>query len=246
MPYLTNAAAGSVLFIDEIHRLSKSVEEFLYPAMEDYRIDIVLGEGINARTLNMQLQPFHIDRRHHQGRHALGPAARPLRSSASISTFIPSAELARDRPSQRDQTANGTGPRGSTRNRHSQPRHSTAWPITNCVGCEITPPVKPKTAISPWKWPTPHSPCGEDRPLRARRTRSQLLVDDCPPVHRRPRRRGGNCPHDECLYRHAGRRCRAVPAPPRFCNPNAAREKGDRRRLRSPGPQPHRPKAQAR
>ncbi len=60
MPYLTNAAAGSVIFIDEIHRLSKSVEEFLYPAMEDFRIDIVLGDGINARTLNMQLQPFTL------------------------------------------------------------------------------------------------------------------------------------------------------------------------------------------
>ena len=60
MPYLTNAAAGSVLFIDEIHRISKSVEEFLYPAMEDFRIDIVLGEGINARTINMPLQPFTL------------------------------------------------------------------------------------------------------------------------------------------------------------------------------------------
>lgn len=60
MPYLTNADTGSVLFIDEIHRISKSVEEFLYPAMEDFRIDIVLGEGINARTINMQLQPFTL------------------------------------------------------------------------------------------------------------------------------------------------------------------------------------------
>ena len=60
VPYLTNAEANSVLFIDEIHRMSKSVEEFLYPAMEDFRIDLVLGEGVNARTLNMSLQPFTI------------------------------------------------------------------------------------------------------------------------------------------------------------------------------------------
>ncbi|MBQ1278741.1 MAG: AAA family ATPase, partial [Thermoguttaceae bacterium] len=53
VPYLTNATEGSVIFIDEIHRLQKSVEEFLYPAMEDFRIDVVMGEGVNARTLNI-------------------------------------------------------------------------------------------------------------------------------------------------------------------------------------------------
>lgn len=60
IPYLTNAEAQSVLFIDEIHRLPKAVEEFLYPAMEDFRIDIALGEGVNARTINMQLRPFTL------------------------------------------------------------------------------------------------------------------------------------------------------------------------------------------
>lgn len=60
LPYLTNAGHGSVLFIDEIHRLRPAVEEFLYPAMEDFRIDIALGDGLNARTINMQLKPFTI------------------------------------------------------------------------------------------------------------------------------------------------------------------------------------------
>ena len=60
VPYLTNAEEGSILFIDEIHRMQKSVEEFLYPAMEDFRIDLTLGEGINARTLNIQLKPFTL------------------------------------------------------------------------------------------------------------------------------------------------------------------------------------------
>ncbi len=60
IPYLTNAEQGSVLFIDEIHRLPKPVEEFLYPAMEDFRIDILLGEGVNARTINMPLRPFTL------------------------------------------------------------------------------------------------------------------------------------------------------------------------------------------
>jgi len=60
VPYLTNARRGSVLFIDEIHRLPPTVEEFIYPAMEDFRIDIALGEGLNARTINMQLEWFTL------------------------------------------------------------------------------------------------------------------------------------------------------------------------------------------
>src|SRR6476660_405017 len=60
LPYLTNAEEQSVLFIDEIHRLPKAVEEFLYPAMEDFRVDITLGEGVNARTINMPLRPFTL------------------------------------------------------------------------------------------------------------------------------------------------------------------------------------------
>lgn len=60
VPYLTNAAERSVLFVDEIHRMQKAVEEFLYPAMEDFRIDLILGEGVNARTLNMSLRPFTL------------------------------------------------------------------------------------------------------------------------------------------------------------------------------------------
>src|SRR6202171_2415052 len=60
MPFLTNAEEGSILFIDEIHRMPRIVEEFVYPAMEDFRIDIVLGEGINARTLSMNLKRFTL------------------------------------------------------------------------------------------------------------------------------------------------------------------------------------------
>ncbi|ODA35437.1 Holliday junction branch migration DNA helicase RuvB [Planctopirus hydrillae] len=60
LPYLTNASGNSILFIDEIHRLPAAVEEFIYPVMEDFRVDIVLGEGLNARTINMKLKPFTI------------------------------------------------------------------------------------------------------------------------------------------------------------------------------------------
>ncbi len=60
VPYLSNLDEGAVLFIDEIHRLPHAVEEYLYPAMEDFRIDIILGEGVNARTISMQLKPFTL------------------------------------------------------------------------------------------------------------------------------------------------------------------------------------------
>lgn len=60
MPYLTNAAEGSILFIDEIHRMPKAVEEFIYPVMEDFRVDVVLGEGMSARTINLPLKKFTI------------------------------------------------------------------------------------------------------------------------------------------------------------------------------------------
>src|SRR5579864_4856121 len=57
---LTNLERGDVLFIDEIHRLNKVVEETLYPAMEDYALDIVIGKGPSARTLRLDLPQFTI------------------------------------------------------------------------------------------------------------------------------------------------------------------------------------------
>jgi len=57
---LTNLAEGDILFIDEIHRLNRGVEEILYPAMEDYALDIVIGKGPSARTLRIDLPRFTI------------------------------------------------------------------------------------------------------------------------------------------------------------------------------------------
>ncbi len=57
---LTNLAAGDVLFIDEIHRLSKTVEEFLYPAMENFKIDFIVDKGPYAKTINFNLKPFTL------------------------------------------------------------------------------------------------------------------------------------------------------------------------------------------
>lgn len=60
VPSLTNLRPRQVLFIDEIHRVPKAVEEYMYTAMEDFRIDMVIGEGINARTHNFKLRPFTL------------------------------------------------------------------------------------------------------------------------------------------------------------------------------------------
>ena len=57
---LTNLEEGDVLFVDEIHRLNPSVEEILYPAMEDFQLDIVIGEGPAARSIKLDLPPFTL------------------------------------------------------------------------------------------------------------------------------------------------------------------------------------------
>ena len=57
---LTNLAEGEVLFIDEIHRLSRAVEEVLYPAMEDFEIDVVIGQGPGAQSVKLPLQRFTL------------------------------------------------------------------------------------------------------------------------------------------------------------------------------------------
>ena len=57
---MTNLDAGDVLFIDEIHRLSPNIEEILYPAMEDYQLDIMIGEGPAARSIKLDLPPFTL------------------------------------------------------------------------------------------------------------------------------------------------------------------------------------------
>ncbi|PZP85926.1 MAG: Holliday junction branch migration DNA helicase RuvB [Azospirillum brasilense] len=57
---LTNLQAGDVLFIDEIHRMNSAVEEVLYPAMEDYKLDLIIGEGPSARTVRIDLPKFTL------------------------------------------------------------------------------------------------------------------------------------------------------------------------------------------
>src|SRR5574344_1605141 len=57
---LTNLNENDVLFIDEIHRLNKSVEEILYPAMEDFALDFIVGKGPSARNMRLKIKPFTL------------------------------------------------------------------------------------------------------------------------------------------------------------------------------------------
>jgi len=91
---LTNLDAHDVLFIDEIHRLNPAVEEVLYPAMEDFELDLVVGEGPAARTVRIELQPFTLI----GATTRLGLLTTPLRDRFGIPVrlqFYTTAELQR-------------------------------------------------------------------------------------------------------------------------------------------------------
>ncbi|OGG59955.1 Holliday junction DNA helicase RuvB [Candidatus Kaiserbacteria bacterium RIFCSPHIGHO2_02_FULL_50_50] len=80
---LTNLSPGDVLFIDEIHRLSKSIEEVLYPAMESGVLDIIIGKGPSARTVQLELPPFTLV----AATTRMSLLSSPLRSRFSGGTF---------------------------------------------------------------------------------------------------------------------------------------------------------------
>jgi Holliday junction DNA helicase RuvB len=89
---LTNLEPRDVLFIDEIHRLSPAVEEILYPAMEDFKLDLIVGQGPGARTITLPLQPFSLL----GATTRLGLLSSPLRNRFGITfhiDFYPVQEL---------------------------------------------------------------------------------------------------------------------------------------------------------
>ena len=75
---LNNLAEGDILFVDEIHRLNRQVEEVLYPAMEDYVIDVMIGKGESARSIRLNLPKFTLVGATTLGRNAFGTASRPF------------------------------------------------------------------------------------------------------------------------------------------------------------------------
>src|SRR5215213_3335008 len=79
---LTNLEEGDVLFIDEIHRLQKTIEEYLYPAMEDFKLDIIIDQGPNARSVRLNLPKFTL----------IGATTRSGLLTAPLLTRFPIAE----------------------------------------------------------------------------------------------------------------------------------------------------------
>ena len=234
IPYLTNAEEGSVLFIDEIHRLPKAVEEFLYPAMEDFRIDIMLGEGVNARTINMPLRPFTLigattragllsaplrDRFHmreHLDFYSVEELTEIVRRSA-VKLRVKIDDASAEEIARRS--------RGTPRLANNRLRWVRDYATSNADG-QITLDVAQAGAGD-----------ARHRPARARRAGPQISGDDRPRLSRRTGGRRSGGPHDESCARHAFGRSRAVSAAQRTGHPHAARPQTDARRLFAPGNQ---------
>ena len=120
---LTNLKAREVLFIDEIHSMSPTIEEILYPALEDYELDLVIGQGPGARSVKVPLQPFTLV----GATTRTGLLTAPLRSRFGIVhrlDFYTDADLEEIVPAIGPHPRRADGRSGRGRGRAPGPRHS--------------------------------------------------------------------------------------------------------------------------
>ena len=135
---LTNLEKNDVLFIDEIHRLSPVVEEILYPALEDYQIDIMIGDGPAARSIKLELQPFTLI----GATTRAGMLTNPLRDRFGI---VARLEFYTRRGAGEDRAPLGRPARGAARRRRRLrdraplARHAARSPTGCCAACATTP-----------------------------------------------------------------------------------------------------------
>ena len=135
---MTNLEPGDVLFIDEIHRLSPVVEEVLYPAMEDYQLDIMIGEGPAARSIKLELPPFTLV----GATTRAGLLTSPLRDRFGIVQrleFYEVADLAHIVARSAGILRYQPRPCGARRRLPGAPAVHRASPIACCAGCVTTP-----------------------------------------------------------------------------------------------------------
>ena len=138
---LTAMEPRDVLFIDEIHRLSRAVEEILYPALEDFRLDIIVGQGPAARTLTLDVPPFTLVGATTRTGLLTTPLARPLRHD------LP-ARLLRAGGARDHRAPLGADPRRRDLRRRRGSRSRTARearlasPTASCVACATWPQVR--------------------------------------------------------------------------------------------------------
>ena len=160
--YLTALEPHSVFFVDEIHRLPRALEETFYPAMEDRRLPITVGQGAGARVVTLDLPAFTHDRRHHPHRAPHHAAARPLRGVAP-------ARALRAPRSRADRHALGGNPRGGDRRRRGARRSRSAraapraWP-TGCSSAHATSRRCAAPATSTPRWRARRSICSRWTP----------------------------------------------------------------------------------
>ncbi len=135
---LTNLEPRDVLFIDEIHRLNPAVEEILYPAMEDFQLDLIIGAGPAARSVKIDLSPFTL----------IGATTRagllttPLRDRFGIPirlNFYTVAELRGHRRPRRARHRPRARRGGRERDRAPLARHAAHRRVACCGGCAISP-----------------------------------------------------------------------------------------------------------
>ena len=148
---LTDLQEHEVLFIDEIHRLAPAIEEILYPAMEDYELDIVIGQGPSARSVKVPLQKFTL----------IGATTRaglltsPLRARFGIVhrlDFYTGRRHRGDRPPLGAHPERASRRRGGARDWRADRAARRASP-TGCCGASATSRRCAPTAASPRTWP---------------------------------------------------------------------------------------------
>ena len=236
VPYLTNAEERSVLFIDEIHRLPKAVEEFLYPAMEDFRIDLTLGEGVNARTINMPLKPFTLI----GATTRTGLLSAPLRDRFQMREHLDFYTVEELSEIVRRNAREAAGGDRRRRPRWRLPAAAAArpgWRTTGSAGSAITPRAGPTAGL--------RLPVAGDALEMQGIDALGLDPQDRKYLETIARVFGGGpvgveaVAHTMNLFAgHADRRGRAIPAAQRAGGAHAPRPQDDRRGVRAPGPHP--------
>ena len=234
MGILTNLQTGDVLFVDEIHRMPRAIEEYLYPAMEDFAVDFVLDKGPFAKAIRLAAQALHAGRRDDARGPARVAAARPLR--AATSTWTSTARPSSRRSSRRSAGLLGVEHRagGGRRDRPPLARHAPHRQPTAAAGARLRPGQGRTATVDAgrcrrprWSW-------------RASTTRAwtSWTARCWTAIIRALRRRAGRdrgAGRDAAGGdRHAHRRGRAVPAPARLPDPDLGRPASDRPLLPAP------------
>ena len=154
---LTNLEPHDVLFIDEIHRLSPVVEEILYPALEDFQIDIMIGEGPAARSVKLDLPPFTLV----GATTRAGMLTNPLRDRFGIVArleFYSPAELTRIVTRSAGLLKIAIDPAGRAGNRAPLARHAAHRQPAAAARARLRRSAR-RRRRSPAPWPTTRSPC---------------------------------------------------------------------------------------